>query len=285
MQNRIVVTVLSLLLVLCTGVTGCSAKSAEETKKSSTEETEKKSKKTEESKKTEGFDETRLGFYTNGSWGMDIKSIDNKSKTITYDGYEDGAREASCRDQTGKIIDDNTLDIYGVIIKWEGDTFEIKNEEDVLILSSGVGGVDSHDAGAGIGTYSKVKSVSQSSKEQSGSILRAVELYGGEYNDSRIYGDNPECPANPCRVVVYNVTMVSFDFRIEQYNPQTKQYEMIFKDHTAEFVGDGTSAAYYGKEYTLNFTFPDVTAIKVYGFELVEGIYFSNNSIPGHEFS
>lgn len=110
-------------------------------------------------------------------------------------------------------------------------------------------------------------------------------MYGGEYNDSRIYGDNPECPANPCRVVVYNVTMVSFDFRIEQYNPQTKQYEMIFKDHTAEFVGDGTSAAYYGKEYTLNFTFPDVTAIKVYGFELVEGIYFSNNSIPGHEFS
>ena len=84
---------------------------------------------------------------------MDIKSIDNKSKTITYDGYEDGAREASCTDQTGKIIDDNTLDIYGVIIKWEGDTFEIKNEEDVLILSSGVGGVDSHDAGAGIEKY------------------------------------------------------------------------------------------------------------------------------------
>lgn len=82
MQNRIVVTVLSLLLVLCTGVTGCSAKSAEETKKSSTEETEKKSKKTEESKKTEGFDETRLGFYTNGSWGMDIKSIDNKQKRL-----------------------------------------------------------------------------------------------------------------------------------------------------------------------------------------------------------
>ena len=103
MQNRIVVTVLSLLLVLCTGVTGCSAKSAEETKKSSTEETEKNSKKTEK-EKTEGFDETRLGFYTNGSWGMDIKSIDNKSKTITYDGYEDGAREASCTDQTGRLL-------------------------------------------------------------------------------------------------------------------------------------------------------------------------------------
>lgn len=304
MKKRIVMTALCLLVVSFSGITGCSSETTEETNKSSTEDAEKeleKSKKEEseeeqveekvETKKAEGFDESRVGFYTNGSWGMDIKSIDNEAKTITYDGYESiegygkGAEEASCTNQTGKIIDDNTLDIYGVIIKWEGDTFEIKNEEDVLILSSMVGGVDSHDVGTGIGTYSKVDSVSQSSQEQSGSILRAVELYGGEYSDSRIYGDNPECPTNPCRVVVYNVTTVSFDFRIEQYNPQTRQYETIFNDHTAEFVGDGTSAAYYGEQYTLNFTFPDVTAIKVYGFEPVEGIYFSNNSIPGHEFS
>lgn len=297
MKKRVLIEILCILVFFCIGVVGCSSESTKEAKKNNVEETEKqeqeegKVKGKEETEKTKGFDENRIGFYSNGSWGMDIKSIDNKAKTITYDGYEaigesgDRTGGASCINQTGKIVDDNTLDIYGTIIKWKGDTFEIKNEEDVLILSSMIGGVDSHDVGTGIGTYYKVESVSQSSQEQTDSVLRAVELYDGEYNDSRIYGDDPECPTNPCRIIIYNVTTASFDFRIEQYNPKTKVYETIFNDHIAKFVGDGTSAAYYGEQYTLNFTFPDITSIKVYGFEPAEGIYFSNDSIPGHEFS
>ena len=66
---------------------------------------------------------------------------------------------------------------------------------------------------------------------------------------------------------------------------------MIFLKNTAVFTGTGTEAAFYGKDYTLSFTFPDnhraypvVTDMQVSGFKKLEGKTYVNNSIPGHEF-
>lgn len=55
-------------------------------------------------------------------------------------------------------------------------------------------------------------------------------------------------------------------------------------DNTAEFNNDGT-ATFHGQEYTLTFTQSDITSLYVSGFGPAEGICYSCNSIPGHEFS
>ncbi|CAG9709908.1 conserved hypothetical protein [Clostridium neonatale] len=67
--------------------------------------------------------------------------------------------------------------------------------------------------------------------------------------------------------------------------------KMIFLKNTAVFTGTGTEAAFYGKDYTLSFTFPDnhraypvVTDMQVSGFKKLEGKTYVNNRIPGHEF-
>lgn len=87
-------------------------------------------------------------------------------------------------------------------------------------------------------------------------MTKAIELYAGEYNDSRSFGD-----------------------------PSAGTFNLIFKEHTAVFTGDGSAAVYNGKQYTLNFTFPDITTIEVSGFDAAEGISYMCNGIPGHEFS
>lgn len=61
--------------------------------------------------------------------------------------------------------------------------------------------------------------------------------------------------------------------------------ERICMDNTAVFTGDGSTAAFFGQEYTLNFNFHDVTSVNVPGFRPTEGITDSGNGIPGHEFS
>lgn len=77
----------------------------------------------------------------------------------------------------------------------------------------------------------------------------------------------------------------SFDFAIWQYNSITGSNNIIFKQNTAIFTGDGSTATYFGQQYTLHFSFPDVTSIVVTGFEPTEGITYSYNGIPGHKFS
>lgn len=226
------------------------------------------------------FDEGRVGFYTNGYWGMNIRSIDNETKTIIYDGYE-GAENLATWNQTGTIVDADTLDIYGVTVHFDEDSFTLENGEDALIMSSMVGSDHMTDRGAG--KYVKQAMVPAYASTADG-ICATVDLYEGEYDDDRLYGE-ADCPDNFCRVVISNVTETSFDFRIEQYDPASGNYGQIFKDHTAEFTGSGDTAAFYGEQYTLEFTFPSEVSVRISGFAPVEGVTFCNDSIPGHGFS
>lgn len=120
---------------------------------------------------------------------------------------------------------------------------------------------------------------------ESAEVQRTVELYAGEYKDSRSYGDNPNCPDNWCSIIIYNVTASSFDFFIQQYQPEKQSSVVVFNPHRAIFIDDGQRAAYYGKEYDLFFSFENITDLSVSGFETTDGCVYSNNSIPGHEFS
>ncbi|MDD3217759.1 MAG: YARHG domain-containing protein [Lachnospiraceae bacterium] len=123
------------------------------------------------------------------------------------------------------------------------------------------------------------------SSNSAGAVVGNVSLYPGDYHDIRIYGDNPERVNNYVTVVISNVTSTGFDFKITRYNTQTNNYDVIFRSHTAVFTGNGTTATYYGQQYTLNFSFPRITELTVTGFSDAEGITFANNGIPGHEFS
>jgi hypothetical protein len=124
---------------------------------------------------------------------------------------------------------------------------------------------------------------------QTNKISSKVKLYEGTYFDDRRFGDN--ILKNFCEVIISNVTDTSFDFAIYQANTETGEKKVIFLKNTAVFIGDGTKAAFYGKEYTLNFTFPNnhnalpiATDMKISGFEPLEGKTYVNNGIPGHEF-
>lgn len=117
-----------------------------------------------------------------------------------------------------------------------------------------------------------------------------VKLYGGTYFDDRCFGDDEV--KNFCEVMIFNVTDTSFDFAVYQVDEKKGEKKIIFLKNTAVFIGDGTKAAFYGKNYTLNFTFPNkhnaypvVTDMEISGFEPLKGKTYVNNGIPGHEFS
>lgn len=120
-----------------------------------------------------------------------------------------------------------------------------------------------------------------------------VKLYAGTYFDDGVYGE--ESKKNYCEVVISNITNTSFDFTVYQVKVNVsngkKDRKVIFLKNTAVFIGDGTKAAFYGKNYTLNFTFPNyhhaypvVTDMEISGFQPLEGNDYVNNGIPGHEF-
>jgi len=119
-----------------------------------------------------------------------------------------------------------------------------------------------------------------------------VKLYDGTYFDNRRFGDN--MLKNYCEVVVSNVTNNSFNFTVYEVNESDGKKEnkkVIFLTNTAVFTGDGMNASFYGKDYTLNFTFPNnhnaypvVTDIEISGFKPLDGKTYVNNGIPGHEF-
>lgn len=125
---------------------------------------------------------------------------------------------------------------------------------------------------------------------QTAKISGKVKLYEGTYFDDRRFGDN--ILESSCEVVISNVKDTSFDFTIYQVDTKTENKKVIFLTNTAVFIGDGTKAAFYGKNYTLNFTFPNnhraypvVTDMQISGFAPLEDKTYVNNGIPGHEFS
>lgn len=121
-------------------------------------------------------------------------------------------------------------------------------------------------------------------------VSSKVKLYEGTYFDDRRFGDN--ILKTFCEVVISNVTDTSFDFTVYQVvDAQKGQKKVIFLKNTAVFIADGTKATFYGKNYTLHFTFPNnhgaypvVTDMKISGFEPLECKTYVNNGIPGHEF-
>lgn len=123
-------------------------------------------------------------------------------------------------------------------------------------------------------------------------VYSKVKLYEGTYFDDKRFGE--EGVKNYCEVEISNITNTSFDFTIYEVNESEGNKEnkkVIFLKNTAVFIEDGTKAAFYGKEYTLNFTFPNkhnayivVTDMEISGFKPLEGKTYVNNKIPGHEF-
>ncbi|WP_160690630.1 hypothetical protein [Clostridium sp. C2-6-12] len=123
-------------------------------------------------------------------------------------------------------------------------------------------------------------------------VYSKIKLYEGTYFDDRRFGE--EGLKNYCEVEISNVTNTSFDFTIYEVNESERGKEnkkVIFLKNTAVFIGDGTKAAFYGKEYTLNFEFPNkhnayivATDVEISGFKPLEGKTYVNNKIPGHEF-
>lgn len=130
----------------------------------------------------------------------------------------------------------------------------------------------------------------QASQADTQGVPATVILYEGTYFAEEVYRTSADGSGGSyCEIDVSNITDTSFDFTV--YEVDGLERSMIFKTHTAVFQGDGTTAVYNGKEYTLNFTFPDghgslpdVTEIVVTGFAPLEGEVYLNNSVPGHEF-
>lgn len=112
-------------------------------------------------------------------------------------------------------------------------------------------------------------------------VTRTVDLYPGVYADQLLYGDPDQC-THPYGITVSNVTDTSFDFEIWEYYCADKPKQLVFKKHTAVFNGDGSTAIYEGKQYTLHFTFPSVFEVGITGFEPTEGGEYLCNTIPGH---
>lgn len=116
------------------------------------------------------FPESRIGFYSNGYWGMDIKAIDNDAKTVTYDGYEYAvSRELPvCQDRTASIVDADTLIASDITIPWTENSFTLTGTYDSAFMSSGAG--SGHDYEHGPGTYVRCEKPisSDTAGEQSG---------------------------------------------------------------------------------------------------------------------
>lgn len=215
------------------------------------------------------FSESRIGYFSNGYWAMDVKSIDYATNTIIYDGYEYAFSEIepACRNQTGVIIDANTLDIYGVTIHWEGDGFTITNGEDAMIMSSMAG--SSHDVEHGAGEYKRVEKPQPSITQENPNNLTTYFPVVGDYNTGYI--------GEVSTIRISKVDDKSFVFSIYKYY-EGEGEKLIFREHVATFEGDVPMAVYRGNEYTLYFDCSSYGTITLYGFEEVgEGTQFWNS--------
>ena len=119
-----------------------------------------------------------------------------------------------------------------------------------------------------------------------------VKVFDGSYRDNKVF-TSATLLKNYTEIIVSNVTETTFDFIIYQVvDSESGDKEVLIDKNTATFIGDGTIAIYEGKEYTLNFTFPNyhnslpvVTDIEVTGVEQFKGNTYTNNGLPGHEFN
>lgn len=131
-------------------------------------------------------------------------------------------------------------------------------------------------------------------------VQAKINVYEGEYKQKEMYSSGDELSGIDYFVKVTNVTDTTFDFAIYSYTYEREDprdaangsKELVFRNHTAIFVGDGETAVYDGKDYDLTFTFPDgrntypdAVIMQISGFAPVEGLEFLNNNVPGHEFS
>ena len=204
------------------------------------------------------FSDNRIGYFSNGYWGMHVKSIDNTSKTFIYDGYEYAIQKTKpcCIDEKGTIVDENTVDIYGIQIHWDEDSFTINDGNDAVIMSSMRGGTQAHDVEHGAGTYVR----SKLPEGESSSISSEYMPLNGEYNNAS--------DGEASRIVVTAVDSASFKFKIYKYSEGNDGDSLIFKEHIARFeTQDSTSAVYRGKEYTVWFDCSEYATIVLSGFE------------------
>lgn len=225
------------------------------------------------------FNENRTGMYSNGYWAMDLKAIDNNTKTIVYDGYEYGASVTSpaFTDGTGKIIDANTLEIYGVTIHFIDDSaFEIEKGTDAMIFSSQVGGSASHDVAHGSGQYVKDKAPNE---EFTLPKTASVTIASG------IFWEQDKAPSYARYYIkISNVTSTSFDFEIFGRDSETPgdSYRTVFKYNKATYI-DGNTAVFKGKQYTLTFQCYDPGYVTISGFSewIPDGSTLYNNVYLG----
>lgn len=135
------------------------------------------------------------------------------------------------------------------------------------------------------------KNTDSDSKKKKDSVKSKVQLYEGTYFDDKRFGEN--LLKDYCEIEISNITDTSFDFTIYEVKiaDEKEERKTIFLKNTAVFIDYGTEAAFYGKDYTLNFKFPDnhlaypvVTDMQISGFKPLEGNTYVNNGIPGHEF-
>lgn len=148
-------------------------------------------------------------------------------------------------------------------------------------------------------TETKTDSVEEEGDNQSDdsggnveAVQAKVKVYEGEYIDERLREGDPNLIEGGHTVITSNITDTSFDFTIYYLDFIKGQENVVFRTHTAVFVEDGMKAVYDGQEYYLVFTFPDyhdshpdVTHMEVTGYGPAEGVTFSNNKVPGHQFS
>lgn len=123
-------------------------------------------------------------------------------------------------------------------------------------------------------------------------VSSKVKLYEGIYFDDEVYKSTDHLLKQYYEIAISNVKATSFDFTIyKMIDSEKKIKKVVFLTNTAVFTDNGTKAAFYGKNYTLHFTFPNyhhaypiVTDMEVSGFKELEGKTYVNNAIPGHEF-
>ena len=147
-------------------------------------------------------------------------------------------------------------------------------------------------------TSNTSESKSSSSNTESSQVKSALNLYEATYFDVSVYGGQDDKIENGVyqmddyyNVDTSHVTDTSFNFSVYKVDGTTEERSLIFKEHTAVFTGDGTTAVYNGEKYTLNFSFPDIhethpdiADMQVTGFPPLEGVTLVYNGIPGHEF-
>lgn len=175
----------------------------------------------------------------------------------------------------------------------EKDTSQNQEKKDPVISKPSQGNESTENSSSQEEpSKSEEKKEEQFSKTEVQGVPAAVILYEGTYFAEEVYKMAAELGDGIyCEIDVSNITDTSFDFTVYEVNELEETRNMIFKTHTAVFQGDGTTAVYNGKEYTLNFTFPDyhtslphVTDMEVTGFAPLEGETYMNNSVPGYEF-